>query len=108
MQRKMAEQENEEDHFNMGGARCSEDEEREPRKHDEKHYEYKEVSQVTLPTDRIPSDILARANKIFSKHQAKDVREWSRLLMKNYQLLHAVEKPMNLDYVKPFANTSNF
>lgn len=27
--------------------------------------------------------------------------------MKNYQLLHAVEKPMNLDYVKPFANTAD-
>ena len=27
--------------------------------------------------------------------------------MKTYQLLHAVEKPMNLDYVKPFANTSD-
>ena len=28
-------------------------------------------------------------------------------MMKTYQLLHAVEKPMNLDYVKPFANTSD-
>jgi len=27
--------------------------------------------------------------------------------MKNYQLLHAIEKPMNLDFVKPFANTSD-
>ena len=27
--------------------------------------------------------------------------------MKSYQMLHAVEKPMNLDYVKPFANTSD-
>jgi len=25
--------------------------------------------------------------------------------MKSYQLLHAIEKPMNLDYVQPFANT---
>jgi hypothetical protein len=36
-----------------------------------------------------------------------EVREWGNLLMKNYQLLHAIEKPMNLDYVKPFANTSD-
>jgi hypothetical protein len=27
--------------------------------------------------------------------------------MKNYQLLHAIEKPMNLLYVKPFSNTSD-
>jgi len=27
--------------------------------------------------------------------------------MKNYQLLHAIEKPMNLQYVKPYANTSD-
>lgn len=27
--------------------------------------------------------------------------------MQTYQLLHAVEKPMNLDYAKPFANTSD-
>jgi hypothetical protein len=27
--------------------------------------------------------------------------------MKNYQLLHAVEKPLNFDFVKPFANTSD-
>jgi hypothetical protein len=50
MRLKMAEQENEESQFNMGGARCSEDEERESRKHDEKKYEYKNVSQVTLLT----------------------------------------------------------
>jgi hypothetical protein len=33
---------------------------------------------------------------VFSKHSIPDVREWGRLLMKNYQMLHAVEKPMNL------------
>jgi len=27
--------------------------------------------------------------------------------MQSYQLLHAVEKPMNLDYAKPFSNTSD-
>lgn len=27
--------------------------------------------------------------------------------MKNYQMLHAIEKPMNLEYVKPFANTTD-
>ena len=45
---------------------------------------------------------------MFSKHQARDVRDWSKLLMKNYQLMHAIEKPMNLDFVAPFANTSDY
>jgi hypothetical protein len=45
--------------------------------------------------------------KVFSKHQTSEVREWGKLLMKNYQLLHAIEKPMNLHYVKPYANTSD-
>ena len=27
--------------------------------------------------------------------------------MQSYQMLHAVEKPMNLDYAKPFSNTSD-
>ena len=45
--------------------------------------------------------------KVFSKHRVSDVRLWSRQLMQSYQLLHAVEKPMNLDYAKPFSNTSD-
>jgi len=45
--------------------------------------------------------------KVFSKHSVPEIKEWSKLLMKNYQLLHAIEKPMNLEYVKPFANTSD-
>lgn len=77
------------------------------RLHDEHHAEYKHVSELALPIDRIPQDILSRANKVFSKHPAKDVREWAALLMKSYQLLHAVEKPINFDYVKPYANTSD-
>ena len=48
-----------------------------------------------------------RAGKIFSKHNSKEVREWASQLMRSYQMLHAVEKPMNLDYVKPFANTTD-
>ena len=27
--------------------------------------------------------------------------------MKSYQLLHAIEKPMNLDYAQPFSSTSD-
>lgn len=51
--------------------------------------------------------MLGRAHKVFSKHKSKEVREWASKLMKSYQMLHAVEKPMNLDYVKAFANTSD-
>ena len=80
---------------------------REPRQHDKNHELFKDVSQLALPIDRIPQDILSRAQKVFSKHSTKDVMEWSALLMKNYQLLHAVEKPLNFDFVKPFANTSD-
>ena len=74
---------------------------------DARHHEYSRVSQLTLGAERVPEDILKRMKKVFSKHLVGDVREWSRMLMKNYQLLHAIEKPMNLDYVKPFSNTSD-
>lgn len=58
--------------------------ESEPREQDEHHELYKNVSELGLPTDRIPQDILNKASKIFSKHTATEVREWSDLLMKNY------------------------
>ena len=77
------------------------------RVEDEKHEEYHNVSKLSLPIDRIPEAILKRAHKVFSKHNSTDIREWSWRLMRSYQLLHAVEKPMNLDFVQPFANTSD-
>jgi len=51
---------------------------------DEKHVEYKHVSELSFGIDRIPEKILGRANKIFSKHQSKEVREWASQLMKSY------------------------
>jgi len=71
------------------------------------HNEYSPAAQVTLSTDRVPEDIQSRMRKVFSKHTVPEMREWGRLLMKNYQLMHAIEKPMNLEYVKPYANTSD-
>ncbi len=68
----------------------------EERQQDPLFKEYSPYSFVTLPIDRIPEDITKRLVKVFSKHQVVEVREWGRLLMKNYQMLHAVEKPMNL------------
>lgn len=66
-----------------------------------------EVAKVTLSIDRLPDDILNRMRKVFSKHSVKDVREWGALLMKNYHFLYSIEKPMNLSYVKTFANTND-
>lgn len=74
---------------------------------DKNYAEYKHVSELSFGIDRIPEKILNRAHKIFSKHNSVEIRDWSAQLMKSYQMLHAVEKPMNLDYVKPFANTSD-
>lgn len=62
---------------------------------------------MTLPIDRVPEELTKRMVKVFSKHNTQEVREWGRLLMRNYQMLHAVEKPMNLRYAKPFANTGD-
>jgi hypothetical protein len=63
---------------------------------DSQFKEYSPYALTTLPIDRVPDEINKRMIKVFSKHQAKEVREWGQLLMKNYQLLHAIEKPMNL------------
>jgi len=78
-----------------------------PKIRDAYHDENQSSAAVTLATDRVPEDILRRMRKVFSKHSVPEIKEWSKLLMKNYQLLHAIEKPMNLEYVKPFANTSD-
>ncbi len=40
--------------------------------------------------------MMIQAHKVFSKHYSQDVRQWAKQLMQNYQLLHAIEKPMNL------------
>ena len=62
---------------------------------------------MAMPAEELPEEIERRMRKVFSKHNVKDMRDWGTLLMKNYQMLHAVEKPMNLQYVKPYANTSD-
>ena len=74
---------------------------------DPNYTEYKHLSELSFGIDRIPEKLMKRCFKIFSKHNSKQVREWASQLMKSYQMLHAVEKPMNLDYVKPFANTTD-
>ena len=79
----------------------------EPRVHDSLHDRYQALASTTLTIDRVPEDITKRMVKVFSKHHVKEIREWGQVLMKNYQLLHAIEKPMNLQYVKPYANTSD-
>jgi hypothetical protein len=75
---------------------------------DENHEQYKEVSSVTLPVETIPQNLQNVARKILGKHSPKEVREWSHQLMSSYQMLHAVEKPMNLEHVMtPFGNTTD-
>lgn len=69
--------------------------------------EYSPYAMFNIPIDRVPEDIQMRMIKVFGKHSVQEIREWSRKLMQSYQLLHAVEKPMNLDYAKPFANTTD-
>lgn len=79
----------------------------EERVHDSMRAEYGPYALLTLPIDRVPEDLQKRMAKVLGKHSPFEVREWSRKLMQTYQLLHAVEKPMNLLYAKPFSNTSD-
>ena len=74
---------------------------------DVNYEKYKHVTELSFGIDRIPEKLLERAQKVFTKHNSKEIRQWASQLMKSYQMLHAVEKPMNLDYVKPFSNTSD-
>ena len=55
----------------------------------------------------IPQILTNRAKKVFSKHNIHEIRHWSGLLTDHYHLLHAMEKPMNLDYTRQFANTDD-
>ena len=57
--------------------------------------------------EQIPDDILTSATKVFSKHSRFEVKKWANMLMKHYHLMVSTEKPMNLDYARPFSNTSD-
>ena len=48
------------------------------RYYDSKYAEYAHVAQLSTGIDRIPDDILQRANKVFSKHGSKEIKEWTR------------------------------
>jgi len=55
----------------------------------------------------MPLNLQAMAKKIFSKHLAQDVREWSRKYLIRHGQNHACEPPINLNIVsKPFANSN--
>ena len=66
----------------MGEEEVSEDPK--SRYFDSKYAEYAHVSQLSPGIDRIPEDILKRAHKVFSKHTSRDIRDWTRQLMKSY------------------------
>lgn len=57
--------------------------------------------------EEIPEDILKRVNKVFSKHSRFEVRKWAEKLIEHYQIMVAQERPLNLDYAKPFSNTND-
>ena len=55
-----------------------------------------------------PEKLNRMAVKVFSKYQAKDIREWSKKYLLQYAHAHAVEPPINLVKFKPdklFANS---
>jgi hypothetical protein len=54
------------------------------RYYDAKYAEYAHVAQLSSGIDRIPEDILKRATKVFSKHNSREIKEWTRQLMKSY------------------------
>ena len=47
------------------------------RLQDEHFNDYLHVSELSFGAERIPDKLLNRAVKIFSKHTAKEVRDWS-------------------------------
>lgn len=57
--------------------------------------------------EEIPEDILKIAQKIFSKHSRYEVKTWGNRLSKQYNILVSTEKPLNLDYARPFSNTND-
>ena len=57
--------------------------------------------------DAIPQEIQDRAQKVFSKHSRHEIVTWARNLQDHYQLMIAREKPLNLNYAKPFSNTND-
>ena len=51
----------------------------------DKNYDaYRHVTELSFGIDRIPEKLLARAQKVFSKHSSKEIRIWSSQLMKSY------------------------
>lgn len=60
-----------------------------------------------IDLEKIPDDILVKANKVFSKHTRYEIKQWSATLMKHYNMLISNEKPLNLDYARPFSNTND-
>jgi ribosomal protein RSM22 (predicted rRNA methylase) len=51
--------------------------------------------------------MLKAANKVFSKHSRFEIKQWANKLMMHYNLLISNEKPLNLDYARPFSNTND-
>jgi len=74
---------------------------------DDMHEVYSPLALLTREMVEMPDLIKKRALKVFSKHTPGEVRQWGKMLSQNYHMLYAIEKPMDLSYVKPFSNTSD-
>lgn len=57
--------------------------------------------------EMLPEEITKRANRVFSKHSRYEIRNYATNLDENYHILVAREKPLNLDYARPFSNTND-
>jgi len=65
------------------------------------------MCRYNIDLETIPDVILQRANKVFSKHTRYEVKKWANTLIQHYNLMVSTEKPMNLDFARPFSNTSD-
>jgi len=86
----------------------SDDDKMNPKTEFDPLYEEYFMSRFTDSTLPIPEELQKMAKKVFSKHLAKDVREWTAKLMLRYSQTHATEAPTDLNIIpttKLFANS---
>ena len=78
-----------------------------PDKKYDKNYTTYQMAHCSETIVEIPEKLALMAKKVFSKHVAADVREWSKKYSIQYSQNHACEPPINLSIIsKPFANSN--
>jgi len=86
----------------------SDDEKPNPKTEFDQNYKEYFMSRFTESIMDSPELLQKMAIKVFSKHTAKEIREWSEKLMLRYSQTHATEAPTNLNIIpdsKLFANS---